>query len=138
MAGSKKYEVYVKSGTNKKAVKKAVKRINNKLGSKVVKVTSNRKKADAVVKSGNPRGSNAGYTTTGGKKDRITISRSVDNNPLAKRSERRLAEHEIGHGLGLEHRTGARNIMNPNSGGGVVRKNQRKQVKQTYRKGGYK
>lgn len=143
MAQSKKYQVYIKPNAQGLAAQKAVNRINNQLGANVVKIVTNRKKADVVVTGASGKnipGAHGGWTSIGAKKDRIQIARRTVNadNPIGRAVGRRVLEHEIGHGLGLGHVSGAKNLMNTKSGLSQLSKAQVKKVRQTKKRGGYK
>jgi hypothetical protein len=121
MAGGKKYGVYVKKGARGKVrARAAVNKINKEAGTKVAKVVSQRKNADAVIGLKKPRNlSNKGADAemAGGRPDRISVSK-----PYAKQTSRgpnkykktttigatvnkNTVVHELTHGLGFDHRS---------------------------------
>jgi len=137
MAGNKKYQIYVKPGARKSlAVRTAVNQLNKTLGKgKTVSIVTNKRAADAVIGYGLGGTKNSGMTRTSGKKDHIQINKAAK--ALPKSAYRRTIEHEIGHGLGLNHRPGPQNLMNPKTGGRSLKAGQKKKVRRTKRKGGY-
>ena len=121
MAGGKKYGVYVKKGARGKVrARAAVNKINKEAGSKVAKVVKRRKNADAVVglkKARNLVNKGASAEMSGGKPDRIDVSRryarQTSRGPNTLRgdknynatSNKNTIVHEVTHGLGFNHRS---------------------------------
>ena len=142
MAGGKKYGIYVKPNASMVQVQKAVNKINNQVGRDVARVVSKRSRADAILRLGRISGTNAGVTISGAK-DRIVLDRKYvrdfSGDVVGRKWITRLAAHEVGHGLGLEHKKAARNLMNP-TGAPYKRltSKQEAKIRKTKRAGGYK
>ncbi len=116
MAGGKKYGVYVKKGARGKVrARAAVNKINKEAGTKVAKVVTRRKNADAVVGLKKPKnivnkGANA--EMSGGRVDRVDVSRRYAKqtskpgiDKFYGTMNRNTIVHEVTHGLGFNHRS---------------------------------
>lgn len=142
MAGGKKYGVYVGQGISMSDARRAVNKINNRVGAPVARIVKNKTRADAVLRTGSrDRAQGTGGYTYEGARDRLILNRKTvrqnEQTALGRKTTVRLAAHEIGHGLGLEHSDRPMNLLNPDSGGSALTKKQRRTVRQTYRRGGY-
>ena len=134
------YQIYVAPSVPRAKVRAAARLINKQSGDKVVKIVGSKRRADAVVRAGDPRGDYAGYTSLRGKKrDRITLdSRLLGSQGATPKYVKTLAAHEVGHGLGLGHKAGTRNLMNPDITGTKLAKGQRRRIVKRYTGGAYR
>lgn len=136
------YQVYIAPGARGASGvrgRAAVRALNQQLGAKVVKLVRDPSKADVVVRAGNPRQDYGGYMATRGKKrDRITVDRRLlGAQGSTGKYRKNLLGHEIGHGLGLEHTKGARNLMNPSITGQNLSRRQSRGIRQGFNQGQY-
>lgn len=134
---SKKASKGPAKGVLKRSTKGAVRTINRAADARVFKITSNRKKADIVVKNARPR-KGSKNTTGQAARENWSSPRKELKNPntgaigrarwggksgkaiinVKKRiqADYPSIEHELGHAVGLRHRQNNSKIMNPVGG----------------------
>ena len=121
----------------------AIRELNKAAGMRIATLVYHRESADVVIRKGNPRGDYGGYyAPRGRRKDVITLDRNLygpqEGYSVKPEYKKNLTEHEIGHALGLDHKAGRHNLMNPDIVGTNLSKAQRRQLRETFREGGYR
>lgn len=114
--GSGPVSVYTAPKANPKRTQAAIKATNQQAGTRVFKATTNKAKADVVVKRTKGTNSQYGKTsnhayqgsqTKSGKGKAFIGVQSLGDIPKA--TQRRVVQHELGHTIGLDHPGGKKN-----------------------------